>query len=169
MEFYTVTEIQKDLGVSAQTIYKKLKGDRYKDDMYKDHIIKIKGVTKISSELYNEFKIVYGIDKPSLNSIRRVDIEDEITLNELKFKEKIELLESINKLQENRILFLEDENVDLRKMLHKNLDIINQEQQLNLKALSNTEQILYQKRLEIAAKNTENIKEKTFFQRLFSS
>ena len=169
MEFYTVTEVQKDLGVSIQTIYKKLKSDRYKDDMYKDHIIKIKGVTKISSELYEEFKIAYGIDKPNLESVRRVDIEEEIALNEFKFQEKIELLENINKLQENRILFLEDENIDLRKMLHKNIDIINQEQQLNLKALSNTEQILYQKRLELTEKNKENSKEKTFFQRIFSS
>ncbi|MGL4762097.1 MAG: hypothetical protein ACRCWG_11675, partial [Sarcina sp.] len=80
MEFYTVTEVQKDLGVSIQTIYKKLKSDRYNDDMYKDHIIKIKGVIKISSELYEEFKIAYGIEKPSLESARRVDIEEENAL-----------------------------------------------------------------------------------------
>jgi predicted transcriptional regulator len=167
VEFYTVTEIQKDLGVSLQSVYKKIKTDKYKADKYKNHIIKIKGVMKVSSALYKELKIDCGIEQPHL--VKIVETKDEIALNELKFKEKIELLESINKLQENRIEFLEDENVDLRKMLHKNLDIINQEQQLNLKALSNTEQILYQKRLEIAAKNTENIKEKGFFQRIFSS
>ncbi|WP_297436871.1 hypothetical protein [uncultured Clostridium sp.] len=160
MNLYSIAELEETLQVSKQTIYKKIKNEEYKDQ-----VMKIKGVTKVSENVLNKLKIEFGIDKPDIK-------EDEISITEddkedLILREKITSLENESKMLKTRITFLEDENIDLRKLLHKNINMVDQEQQLNLKALTSIEELSKEKKLLVEAHEKE-IKNKSFFQKMFS-
>lgn len=146
--FMTVEEIATELGVSKQTIYKKIKNPSFKDFLYYEN-----GVKKISEE--------------GVNILKGRNPNDEIIERQLK---------EIKELKEEKKALLNTVNQQNQIILEQNQIIINS-QQLEKQAMENTkaaltsvEKMLLEKREELDKRKVhfenKSIK-RSFFKRFF--
>ncbi|EPB8149639.1 DNA-binding protein [Clostridium perfringens] len=123
---YTVEQAAKELNISKQAIYKKI---RNKED-FKQYIVVKDGIKNINE---NGLKILKGetIDK------------------------RYEELEQLIKQQVEEIIRLRENNKRLLDLIEQQNNIILNNQELQKKALSNTELLLLEKREQLKRKNEE--------------
>ena len=130
---YKVSEVVKELGVSRQTVYKKLRRDNFKK-----YIVEVKGVTGITEE---GLQLLKGVEH---KEIEEVDCKEDC---------KAEDTKSISSLQQNLINNLNKQVLQLEQQLNiKDIQIKEKDKQIaELIKLTENSQVLQ----KIILSNTE--------------
>lgn len=130
---YTVEQVAKELNISKQGVYKKLKAK----EEFKEYITVIDGIKHISEEGLKSLK-GEPIDKKYEELLQLIKLKDE----------EIERLGEDNKR-------LREDNKRLMLLLEQQNQIILNSQELQKKALNNTELLLLEKREELKRRREE--------------
>ena len=144
---YKVSEVVKELGVSRQTVYKKLR-----KEAYKPYIVDIDGVTGVTQEGLLMLKGIKDIDsyvtgeKDMANNIEVIGITDGVS------KLQEELIDSLHKQLEVKDKQLEEKDIQINNLLK----ITENGQILQKMILSNTEIKLLAYREELEERRREN-------------
>ena len=144
---YKVSEVVKELGVSRQTVYKKLRREAYKP-----YIVDIDGVTGVTQEGLLMLKGIKGIDldvkyeKEVGNNIEVTGVTNGVS------KLQEELIDSLHKQLEVKDKQLEEKDIQINSLLK----ITENGQILQKMILSNTEIKLLAYREELEERRREN-------------
>lgn len=163
---FTVSQLQKELQVSKQAIYEKLKQDKYKA-----YVSNIKGVKVISKEGVKYLKEAYGI-KDDLNID---DKEVEKIKNKEIFqiqgnKEYIKSLKEQIDLLKGQVEMLDKQNNKLLELMDQQNKLLLNSQKLQEKSLTNVELILIDKRMQLEQRQKDYInKRNSWFSKLFTN
>ena len=159
---YTVKEVANQLGISRQAVYK-----RINKESFKEHLIIVgdsKHISKQGFQLLKEGSI------KNKEIIEELNLDTDKKFNELQTMDTrlIDTLNSVIISKDEDIKDLKEENKKLLNIMEQQNQLLHESQQLQQKALSNTEMLLVQKRYEllIRAQEIEDNKKKSFRERL---
>ena len=149
---YKVSEVVKELGVSRQTVYKKLRRE-----VYKPYIVEVDGVTGITEEGLLKLK---GIEEKEIDI--EVKVNDEVTeVTDSVSKLQKDLIESLHKQVEHYEGQLDVKDKQLQEkdnQINELLKITENGQVLQKMVLSNTEVKLLAYREELEVRRNESSK-----------
>lgn len=146
---YKVSEVVKELGVSRQTVYKKLRREAYKP-----YIVEVDGVTGVTEEGLLMLKGIKDIDS-GVADVKEVGNNTEVTeVTNGVSKLQEELIERLHKQLEVKDKQLEEKDIQINSLLK----ITENGQVLQKMILSNTEIKLLAYREELEERRKENQK-----------
>ena len=144
---YKVSEVVKELGVSRQTVYKKLRRE-----VYKPYIVEIDGVTGVTEEGLLKLKGIKDIDSDVVNENEGCNNTEVTGVTSVVSKLQEELIDRLHKQLEVKDKQLEEKDIQINSLLK----ITENGQILQKMILSNTEIKLLAYREELEERRREN-------------